>query len=209
MITSVTRTTSEIYICLQINPIAKINQPKQKAASTSPKKTYPNPISESGYKINPIVLETQRQMENGSERKERGESFMVDTNPLGLNYLGGEKPNGPTKRTIEDRSEAGNILENRKETDRNHRNQDEGRKTSRNESSNVLVVSQPSTSGYIRRKPQEAGRGNMIQNAELHEVHNASDLRARLRRTGQIEEGSGLHRVEIARQHSQRIIDVQ
>ena len=53
------------------------------------------------------------------------------------------------------------------------------------------------------------GRNKTPENVEVHEVQDVTDLRARLRRTGQIEEGSGLHRIELARKHSQRIIDVQ
>lgn len=189
----------------QTNPIAQSNQAKQTNSKTiSPKKTYPNPISESGYKINPIILETQREMETENEQKRRGESFIVDTNPLGLNYRGVEKRNEPSMRTREYRSEAEKFFENRNGQERSPRKQNETRKTSK--SSNVLVVRQPSNAGYARRKQ---GRDETAQNVELHEVQDVSDLRARLRRTGQIEEGSGLHKIELARQHSQRIIDVQ
>ena len=175
---------------LKTNPIARANQAKKTSSKTpSPKKTYTNPVSESGYKINPIVLETQRQMENEYKEERRGESFVIDTNPLGLNYRGVEKRNEPPLRATPYRSEAKEI--------------------SSAGSSNVLVVRQPSNVGYTRRKPQETGRSKTPENVEVHEVQDVTDLRARLRRTGQIEEGSGLHRIELARQHSQRIIDVQ
>ena len=143
-------------------------------------------------------------METENEQKRRGESFIVDTNPLGLNYRGVEKRNEPSMRTREYRSEAEKFFENRNDQERSPRKQNETRKTSK--SSNVLVVRQPSNAGYARRKQ---GRDETAQNVELHEVQDVSDLRARLRRTGQIEEGSGLHKIELARQHSQRIIDVQ
>lgn len=148
------------------------------------------------------MLETQREMEVEVQRKRRSESFIVDTNPLGLNYRGIKKLNEPTTRAGEYRTgETRKILEKRNEQESN-----EARKR---ESSNVVVVRQPSNVSYVRRKPQEAGRHETTQHGELHEVENATDFRARLRRTGQIEEGSGLHRIELARQHSQRIIDVQ
>lgn len=191
----------------QSNPIAQSNQVKQKSSKSSPKKTYPTAVSQSGYKINPIVLETQRQMEAEDERKRRSESFTIDTNPLGLNY---RELNDPTMRAREYRTgQTKKTLENRNEQERSPGKQNRERKTSKNESSNVLVVRQPSNAGYVRRKPQEAGRHEATQNGESHEVEHLTDLRARLRRTGQIEEGSGLHRIELARQHSQRIIDVQ
>ncbi|CAB4009295.1 myosin-IIIa isoform X2, partial [Paramuricea clavata] len=190
---------------LKTNPIAQSNQAKHTSSRTiSPKKTYPNPISESGYKINPIILETQREMETENEQKRRGESFIVDTNPLGLNYRGVEKRNEPSMRTREYRSEAEKFFENRNGLEKRPRKQNETRKTST--SSNVLVVRQPPNAGYVRRKQ---GRDETAQSVKLHEVQDVSDLRARLRRTGQIEEGSGLHKIELARQHSQRIIDVQ
>ena len=148
-------------------------------------------MNESGYKINPIVLETQRQMEEEQEEKRRGESFIIETNPLGLNYRGVERRNEPSTRT----------------THAQYRS--EAKESSGAGSSSVLVVRKPSNAGYVRRKPQETGRSVTAQNVESNEVGDVTDLRARLRRTGQIEEGSGLHRIELARQHSQRIIDVQ
>ena len=192
-------------ISFQSNPIAQSNQVKHKSSHSSPKKTYPTAISQSGYKINPIVLETQRQMDVEDERKRRSESFVIDTNPLGLNYRGVEKMNEPMLRAREYRTgETRKIAEQEGSPGK----QNKARKTSRNESSNVLVVRQPSNAGYVKRKPQETGRQETTQNSES-EVEHVTDLRARLRRTGQIEEGSGLHRIELARQHSQRIIDVQ
>ena len=170
---------------------------KTSSKISSPKKTYTVPVNESGYKINPIVVETQRQIETENKKKRRGGSFIIDTNPLGLPL------NEPPLRANGYRGEARRILESKP------KKQSETRKTSTGESSNVIVVRQPSNAGYVRRKPQEAGRSQTVQNAELQEVQDVTDLRARLRRTGQIEEGSGLHRVELARQHSHRVIDVQ
>ncbi|XP_028393472.1 myosin-IIIb-like isoform X2 [Dendronephthya gigantea] len=179
---------------LKVNPIAATNQTKsvkpKRKTPLSPKK-YSAKIDESGYKINPILLEAEVETET-EIRKRRAGSFLIDSNPLGLNY-------DNTVRDKEPRREDVVIINNRN-------GQDRARKTSRNQSSNV-VVREPSQAGYVRRKPSESGR--VTQNGELHEVEDVSDLRARLRRTGQIEEGSGLHRIELARQHSQRIIDVQ
>lgn len=184
------------FTFFQVNPITHTNQPKsvnpKGKASSSPKKC-PTPISELGYKINPILLEAEMETETEIQRRRAG-SFLIDSNPLGLNY-------DASIRADEHRRGNRIITDNRD-------GQGPSRKTHRNESSNV-VVRQPSNAGYVRRKPLESGKvTNDEELQELHEVH-VSDLRARLRRTGQIEEASGLHRIELARQHSQRIIDVQ
>lgn len=171
-----------------------MQQPRKKTPTG--KKTYINPVNESGYKINPIVLETKKQMEaEYIKQMQRRQTFVVDTNPLGISYYGFGQLNRAPKKLVQTTQ----ILESRNDQgkDRNHA---EYRKTSTGESSNDLLLRQTSSTAFVRQRPEEK-----IQD----EVHDLLRLRARLRRTGQIEEGSGLHRIELARKHSQRIIDVQ
>lgn len=157
------------------------------------------------YKINPLIAESQREEENEGQSVENEDTLVVDTSQLRYGYAGATpekaemKPMESTKwRSGESRNESSNVLPVRHTSNvaYSKRNKKERKK------------SDQSVKKSDRSVPPPVARRKMSTDkilAELPEVP-YNDLRARLRKTGQIEQNSGLHKIEIARKHSQRAV---
>lgn len=159
------------------------------------------------YKANPLIAETQRRTTENQRKKAEDDSIVVNTSQLSYSYRTAEKP-AETKWRSSDPS---------------------------NESSNVLLARQSSNVGYSKRwRNQNQRKNNQMQSQtanlqrELINTHAIqrdaptdaeplktfsevpyNNLRAKLRKTGNIEQTSGLHKMELARQHTQRVINVK
>ena len=138
--------------------------------------------------------------------------MVVDTSQLRYGYAGATpekaemKPMESTKwRSGESRNESSNVLPVRHTSNVAYSKRN---KKERKKSDQSVTKSDQSVKKSDRSVPPPVARRKMSTDkilAELPEVP-YNDLRARLRKTGQIEQNSGLHKIEIARKHSQRAV---